>query len=90
MTAIETINLTRNYGSQCAVDHLTMSVASGDLLAFLGPNGAGKTTTIRMLTGLLRPNEGTAWSRGTISCAIRWRSRSRSALCHSARICMPR
>lgn len=64
MTAIETIGLTRHYGSLCAVDHLSMSVASGELLAFLGPNGAGKTTTIRMLTGLLRPTEGSALVAG--------------------------
>jgi len=58
--AIETSGLTRYYGALCAVDHLNLSVAQGELLAFLGPNGAGKTTTIRMLTGLIRPSEGTA------------------------------
>ncbi len=43
-----------------AVDHLDLTVESGEVYAFLGPNGAGKTTTIRMLTGLIRPTEGTA------------------------------
>ena len=60
MPAIETHNLTRHYGALVAVDHLDLTVESGEIYAFLGPNGAGKTTTIRMLTGLIRPTEGTA------------------------------
>jgi ABC-2 type transport system ATP-binding protein len=60
LAAIETHALTRRYGDLVAVDHLDLTVASGEILAFLGPNGAGKTTTIRMLTGLIRPTEGTA------------------------------
>ena len=60
MIAIETVGLTRYYGSLCAVNHLDLTVQSGELLAFLGPNGAGKTTTIRMLTGLIGPTSGTA------------------------------
>jgi len=60
MPAIETHNLTRHYGALVAVDHLNLSVDPGEIYAFLGPNGAGKTTTIRMLTGLIRPTEGTA------------------------------
>ncbi|NLD44255.1 MAG: ABC transporter ATP-binding protein [Chloroflexi bacterium] len=60
MIAIETRGLTRYYGDLCAVDHLDLEVGQGELFGFLGPNGAGKTTTIRMLTGLIRPTEGTA------------------------------
>jgi len=60
VNAIETHGLTRYYGDLCAVNRLDLSVRRGELLAFLGPNGAGKTTTIRMLTGLIRPSEGTA------------------------------
>jgi ABC-2 type transport system ATP-binding protein len=56
--AIEVKNLTKYYGSFCAVDHITFDVGSGELFGFLGPNGAGKTTTIRMLTGLSEPSEG--------------------------------
>ena len=43
-----------------AVDSLTLSVDAGEVVGFLGPNGAGKSTTLRMLLGLLRPDEGTA------------------------------
>lgn len=60
MAAIETRGLTRYYGDLCAVDHLDLEVREGETLGFLGPNGAGKTTTIRMLTGLIRPTEGSA------------------------------
>lgn len=41
-----------------AVDNITISVAPGEVLAFLGPNGAGKTTTIKMVAGLVRPDQG--------------------------------
>lgn len=51
-------NVTRNYGSRVAVDHLTLSLNRGELFALLGHNGAGKTTTIKMLVGLLKPNSG--------------------------------
>jgi len=57
--AIEVKDLTKYYGSFCAVDHITFEVESGEFFGFLGPNGAGKTTTIRMLTGLSEPSKGT-------------------------------
>ena len=43
-----------------AVDHVSFQVQKGELFGFLGPNAAGKTTTIRMLTGVIKPDEGTA------------------------------
>ena len=51
-------NLTKRYGSQKAVDNLSLKVATGEILGFLGPNGAGKTTTIKMLITLLEPTSG--------------------------------
>src|SRR6202790_2759191 len=42
-----------------AVDHLDLTVRTGELYALLGPNGAGKTTILRMVAGLLRPDAGT-------------------------------
>jgi ABC-type multidrug transport system ATPase subunit len=56
--AIETARLTRRYGNLIAVEGLNLNVQRGSIYGFLGPNGAGKTTTIRMLLGLIRPNEG--------------------------------
>jgi len=57
--AIETVGLTKRYGSLTAVDKLDLKVERNTIHGFLGPNGAGKTTTIKVLVGLLKPNEGT-------------------------------
>ncbi len=51
-------DLTRDFGSFRAVDHLTFSVGRGEIFGLLGANGAGKTTTFRMLSGLLLPTSG--------------------------------
>ena len=56
---IQIQQLTRNFGPKTAVDHLNLTVQTGEICGFLGPNGAGKTTTIRMMVGLLRPTSGT-------------------------------
>jgi ABC-2 type transport system ATP-binding protein len=61
---IQTLNLTRYYGSLAAVQDLNLTLAPGELFGFLGPNGAGKTTTIRMIIGLLRPTSGTVTVAG--------------------------
>ncbi|HBB91549.1 MAG TPA: ABC transporter ATP-binding protein [Bacteroidales bacterium] len=55
---IECVNLTKRYGEQVAVDQVSLEVNPGEILGFLGPNGAGKTTAIRMICGLLKPDEG--------------------------------
>jgi len=52
-------NLTKYFGSLCAVDHINLDIRKGEILGLLGPNGAGKTTTLRMLTGFIRPSAGT-------------------------------
>jgi ABC-2 type transport system ATP-binding protein len=56
--AIDTTDLTRDFGAVHAVDHLSLRVEAGTFYGFLGPNGAGKSTTIKMLTGLLAPTSG--------------------------------
>lgn len=58
--AIESRDLVRRFGDFVAVDHVTFSVAPGEVFGFLGPNGSGKSTTIRMLTGILPPSSGSA------------------------------
>ncbi|MFP4055807.1 MAG: ABC transporter ATP-binding protein [Candidatus Brocadiia bacterium] len=55
---LKTIELTKRFGRQVAVDHLSLEVEEGDIFGFLGPNGAGKTTTMRMIVGLVRPTAG--------------------------------
>jgi len=57
---IEAQSLTKRFPSGSGVSDLTFSVAHGELFVFLGPNGAGKSTTVKMLTGLLDPDTGTA------------------------------
>jgi len=51
-------HISKSYGQMPAVLDLSLEVKRGDFFGFLGPNGAGKTTTIRMLTGILAPDQG--------------------------------
>ncbi len=55
---IQALNLKKTFGPITAVNDISFSVQSGEILGFLGPNGAGKTTTMRLLTGYLRPDQG--------------------------------
>lgn len=57
--AIEINNLTKKFGQQTAVDHVSLNIKQGEVFGILGPNGAGKTTTLRMITTLLQPTSGT-------------------------------
>ncbi|WP_421724725.1 ATP-binding cassette domain-containing protein [Bauldia sp.] len=50
--------LTKKFSGRTVVDHIDMTVNRGEIVGFLGPNGSGKTTTIRMICGLLRPDDG--------------------------------
>ncbi|MEO5346905.1 MAG: ABC transporter ATP-binding protein [Magnetococcus sp. YQC-9] len=56
--AIEVEGLTKRFDQRTVVDHLSLTVPKGRIMGFLGPNGSGKTTTMRMLCGLLIPDEG--------------------------------
>lgn len=62
--AIKVAELTQKFGNFVAVNHVSFEVPKGEIFGFLGANGAGKTTVIRMLTGLLRPTNGTAIING--------------------------
>ncbi|MEW5909873.1 MAG: ABC transporter ATP-binding protein [Thermodesulfobacteriota bacterium] len=57
---IETVELTKQYHHETAVDRLSFAINEGEIFGFLGPNGAGKTTTILMLMGLTEPTSGSA------------------------------
>ncbi len=63
-TAVEVVNLKKNYGNLAAVQGISISVAPGETFGFLGPNGAGKSTTINMLCTLVVPSSGTAHVAG--------------------------
>ncbi len=58
MLTLKSISKSYNKGAIKAVDNLDLVVNSGEIFGFLGPNGAGKTTTIKMIVGLLKPDEG--------------------------------
>ncbi|MBA3872415.1 MAG: ATP-binding cassette domain-containing protein, partial [Anaerolineae bacterium] len=58
MTMIEVQNLSKRYGNFLAVDQISFTAKTGEIVGLLGPNGAGKTTTMRMLTGFMPPSEG--------------------------------
>ena len=53
-------NISKTYANNAnkAVDNLSLSIEGGQIVGFIGPNGAGKTTTIKMITGILEPDEG--------------------------------
>ncbi len=55
---IEIKHVTKTFGSKKAVDDLDLTISTGEIIGFIGPNGAGKTTTIKMMTGVLNPDEG--------------------------------
>jgi ABC-2 type transport system ATP-binding protein len=61
---IEVKKLVKDYGHFRAVDGIDFCVHKGEILGFLGPNGAGKTTTMRLITGFIRPTEGTVTVSG--------------------------
>ncbi|MCI8606341.1 MAG: ABC transporter ATP-binding protein [Hungatella sp.] len=56
---IETKNLTKRFGDIVAVDHIDAVIKDGSVFGLIGTNGAGKSTFLRMLSGILRPDEGT-------------------------------
>ncbi len=56
---VEVQALSRYYGSRCAVDRVTFSIAANEVVGFLGLNGAGKSSTLKVLAGLLLPSSGT-------------------------------
>lgn len=56
--AIDVSHLTKRFDGRAVVDNVSLQVATGEIAGFLGPNGSGKTTTIRLICGLLTPDEG--------------------------------
>jgi ABC-2 type transport system ATP-binding protein len=55
---LEVKQITKKYNAEAVVDHISFTIARGEVLGYLGPNGSGKSTTVRMLTGLLEPTSG--------------------------------
>ena len=58
MEILEVHNVVKAYGNQIAVDHISFNIGAGEIVGFLGPNGAGKSTTMKMIAGILSPDQG--------------------------------
>ena len=61
---VEVRNLTKRYGANLAVDHVSFTIEEGSIVGFLGPNGAGKSTTMNIITGYLSATEGSVTVSG--------------------------
>jgi len=64
MSSIEVKGLSKQYGSQKAIDGISFSLEKGEIVGFLGPNGAGKSTTMKILAGCLKAGSGKAFING--------------------------
>jgi ABC-2 type transport system ATP-binding protein len=62
--SIRVKNLSRRFGATWAIRNVSFTVAKGEIVGFLGPNGAGKSTTMRILSGILTAQSGSAWVGG--------------------------
>lgn len=56
--SLEAKNITKKYGSQKALDNVSFTIHTGEIVGFLGPNGAGKSTMMKIITGFIKQNEG--------------------------------
>lgn len=72
--ALRLRTLTRLFGRRLAVKSIDLDVPAGSIFGFLGPNGSGKITTIRMILGLLKPDQGTIEANGINALAERSRA----------------
>ncbi len=62
--SIQVNEISKNYGTQKALKHVSLTIKKGEITGFLGPNGAGKSTLMKILTGYLKPSSGTAAVNG--------------------------
>src|ERR1700678_3096674 len=62
---LELQHLCRSYRGIPAIEDVSFNVGPGEIVGFLGPNGAGKSTTVKIITGMLRPNDGRVLFNGT-------------------------
>ena len=57
-TAIEFQNITKTYENKTIIDHLNLSIQEGEFVTMIGSSGCGKTTTLKMVNGLITPDQG--------------------------------
>src|ERR1035437_4878444 len=75
MSGVSMVGVTKMYGQVTALDHVSIDVCDGELLALLGPSGCGKTTLLRCVAGLERPDRGTVEIGGADMTAVPTRDR---------------
>lgn len=63
-------NVSKSYGGLVAVDNVSLSVKKGEIMGLIGPNGSGKTTLLNIMSGFLRPDDGSVYLNGTNSTNI--------------------
>ena len=61
---LRTVDLTRSFGKQIAVNKVSLNIPAGDFVSIIGPNGAGKTTLFNLITGALKPDSGAIFFKG--------------------------
>ena len=70
MNVLSIRNLSKSFGQQQIIKNLNMSVPEGSVFGFIGQNGAGKTTTMKMVLGLLQPDQGEILARAGSFCRV--------------------
>ena len=85
---IEVKDLTRRFGALTAVDRLNLEVAPGEIFGLVGPDGAGKTTTLRLMCGLMAPDQGQVLIAGRDAPARRMSSGTTSDTWRSVSDCI--
>jgi len=86
---LEVKNVTVRFGGVTAVDSASLTMQGGDLIGFVGPNGAGKTTLMRVITGIVRPQEGSVWLEGKDLTKLATNQRIRAGLALAQQIVQP-
>ncbi len=86
---LEVKNVTVRFGGVTAVDDASLTMQGGDLIGFVGPNGAGKTTLMRVITGIVRPHEGSVWLEGKDLTKLATNQRIRAGLALAQQIVQP-
>jgi branched-chain amino acid transport system ATP-binding protein len=89
MTLLEGKDVSIAFGGIRAVDGVSLSIGQGELLGLIGPNGAGKTTLLRLLTGVLSPDAGKVFLRGTDVTRLATERRVRKGLALTHQIVRP-
>jgi len=81
-------NVSAGYGDKPVLHGVAMAAARGEFVGLIGPNGSGKTTLLRVMSGVLRPSDGTVRLKGADLRGIRWRALARTMACLSQEIAL--